>query len=65
MVPRDFVYNDNMLRVNNPTNPTIEIAADNELVNNLNGYGADGQTPSTTRTIIIDNERFEIPEQLF
>ena len=66
MVPRDFAYNNHMLRVNNPKNPTIELTGDSELVNNLNTYDAKGQSStSTTRTIIIDNERFEIPEQLF
>ncbi len=67
VVPRDFVYNDNMLRVNNPTNPTIELVggSENALVDILNMNGAGGQAPVATRTIIIDNERFEIPEQLF
>ncbi len=66
-VPRDFAYNENILRVNNPTHPTIDLTgADESLTNRMNiEYFGNGENPVRTRTIIIDNERFEIPEQLF
>ncbi len=66
-VPRDFAYDPHILRVNNPTNPIIELEEDSEFVNDLNNTNQNqpGIKPAATRTIIIDNERFEIPEQLF
>ena len=67
-VPRDFAYNANILRVNNPTHPTIDLSeSDLSLTDamNMQPPPGDGTQPVQTRTIIIDNERFEIPEQLF
>ncbi len=62
-VPRDFTYDPRILRVNNPTRPIIQLDENSALVDQLNQGSPD--EPSATRTIIIDNERFEIPEQLF
>ncbi len=67
-IPRDFAYNTNIIRVNNPTNPTIDLSsADEELVNSVNSQTGTHVDVNNvpTRTIIIDDERFEIPEQLF
>lgn len=66
-IERDFAYNTNMLRVNNPTTPTIDLTSTAlaDTLNTLLPQEGDGTEPVATRTIIIDNERFEIPEQLF
>ncbi len=64
-VPNDFltedIENTTFVRVNNPVNPTISMTDEEAMDAGLNDYGSD----ASTRTIMIDNERFEIPEQLF
>lgn len=69
---------DILIRVNNPVSPTIAIVDDlmmeaailasgeNQQQGGqpINIPGGQGSAPAT-RTIVIDNERFEIPEQLF
>ncbi|HIQ07732.1 MAG TPA: penicillin-binding protein 1A, partial [Thiotrichaceae bacterium] len=72
MVPSDYIYNGNVLRVNNPNSPTI-VLSESYIADNIDLLSSSGVVlpvpvaggTNKTRTIKIDNEIFEIPEQLF
>ncbi|MCK5725373.1 MAG: penicillin-binding protein 1A [Thiotrichaceae bacterium] len=75
MLPPNFLYNGNILQVNNPNKPTITLTNDYLIDHNMsildtnlediNATLPENAPQAQTRTIDIDGQAFEIPEQLF